>query len=135
MTEEQWNLVIRHNLNTDFYLTRHSFPLMKKQKFGRHIFIASATVRDMWGAANFAAASGGRYSFMRDLALEGKDYHITANCIQPYTQTKTGERPGGQQMLVERSQALGIPLNKKENFDLLPPGETNAPLTSEEKGT
>ena len=128
MSEENWNLVLRHNLNTNFFITRFSLPYMKKQNFGRHIFIASATLRDMWGAANFAAATGGRYSFMRDLALEVKDYNITANCIQPYTQTKTGQRPEGQEMLERRSKALGIPLRKDFNYTLLPPGETNAPL-------
>lgn len=128
LTEENWNLVIKHNLNTDFFITHFSFPYMKKQNYGRHIFIGSATVRDMWGGANFAAASGGRYSFMRDLALEGKAYNITANCIQPYTQTKTGQRPEGQEMLRRRSEALGIPLNTEFNYTMLPPGETNAPL-------
>lgn len=128
MTEENWNLVLRHNLNTSFFITHHSLPYMKKQNYGRHIFIMSATVRDMWCGANFAAATGGRYSFMRDLALEVKDYNITANAIQPYTQTKTGQRPDGQKMLEARSKALGIPLRKDFNDTLLPPGETNAPL-------
>lgn len=128
MTEENWNLVIRHNLNTNFFVTHFSLPYMKKQNYGRHIFISSATLRDMWCGANFAAATGGRFSFMRDLALEVKDYNITANCIQPYTQTKTGQRPEGQEMLVRRSKALGIPLNKEFNDTLMPPGETNAPL-------
>lgn len=128
LTEEEWNLVIRHNLNTNFFVTHFSLPYMKKNNFGRHIFIASATLRDMWCGADFAAATGGRYSFMRDLALEVKDYNITANCIQPYTQTKTGQRPEGQRMLERRSKALGIPLRKDFNDTLLPPGETNAPL-------
>jgi len=128
LSEEEWNLVIRHNLNANFFVTHFSLPHMKAQNFGRHIFICSASMRDMWCGANFAAASGGRYSFMRDLALEVKDYNITANCLQPYTQTKTGQRPAGQEMLEKRSKALGIPLNKDFNYTKLPPGETNAPL-------
>lgn len=128
LSEEEWNLVIRHNLNANFYVTRFSLPHMKARNFGRHIFINSATVRSMWNGSNFAAASGGRYSFMRALALEMKDYNITANCLQPYTQTKTGQRPAGQEMLRKRSEALGIPLNIEYNYTKLPPGETNAPL-------
>ena len=128
LTAQEWDLVLRHNLTANFNVTHFSLPYMKRQNFGRHIFISSATLRDMWCGANFAAATGGRYSFMRDLALEVKDYNITSNCIQPYTRTKTGQRPEGQEMLQRRSKALGIPLNKGFNDTLLPPGETNAPL-------
>ena len=128
LTEENWHLIIRQNLDTNFFMTRHSLPYMKEQNFGRHIFIGSATIRDMWCGANFAAATGGRYSFMCDLACEVKHYNITANAIQPYTQTKTGQRPDGQKMLERRAIALDIPLNKDFNYTLLPPGETNAPL-------
>lgn len=125
LSDDDWELVIKQNLNPVFYLTRDALPYMKRQRFGRHIFLGSATIRDMWGGANYAAASGGIYSFMRSVALEYMDCGITANSIEPWTQTKTGLRPSGQQMLRDRQIALGLPEQPPEP---LPPGDTNAPL-------
>lgn len=126
LTDEDWDLVIRQNLYAPFYLTRLTVPHMRKRGFGRHIYLGSATVREMWGGANYAAASGGIYSLMRSVALECKDYGITANSIEPWTQTKTGQRPSGQAMLRARAKALG--LSEDPSARSLPPGETNAPL-------
>lgn len=123
--DEDWDLVIRENLYPVFYLTRETLPYMKRQGFGRHIYLGSATVREMWGGANYAAASGAIYSFMRSVALECKDSGVTANSIEPWTQTKTGGRPRGLQMLRDRQRALGLP---DAPAAPLPPGDTNAPL-------
>lgn len=125
LSDGDWDVVIRQNLYPIFYLTRETLPLMKRQAFGRHIYLGSATVREMWGGANYAAASGAIYSFMRSVALECKGSGITANSIEPWTQTKTGQRPRGQQMLRDRQRALGLPDAPAAS---LPPGDTNAPL-------
>lgn len=129
LSDEDWDMVIRQNLYPNFYLTRHTLPHMKKNNYGRHIYIGSATIREMWDGANFAAATGARYSLMRSVALEVKDYNITSNCIEPWTQTKTGQRKEGQEMLKKRQEALGLPPPDIEDVDTgLPPGDTNAPL-------
>ena len=125
LTDDEWSIVMRQNVDPLFYLTRETLPFMKKQGFGRHIYLGSATVRDMWGGANYGAASGAMYTFMRCVAVECKDSGVTANSIEPWTVTKTGGRPSGQKMLRDRAKALGLPDRVGEP---LPAGDTNAPL-------
>ena len=125
LSDSDWDEVIRQNLYPAFYLTRDTIPHMRRQGSGRHIYLGSATVREMWGGVNYAAASGGIYSLMRSIALEYGRENITANSLEPWTQTKTGQRPSGKRMLEERTRVVGYHPKEHES---LPPGEVNAPL-------
>lgn len=125
LSNADWDEVIRQNLYPPFYLTRDTIPHMRRQGVGRHIYLGSATVREMWGGVNYAAASGGIYSLMRSIALEYGRENITANSLEPWTQTKTGQRPSGKKMLEERARVVG---DHPEEHSPLPPGEVNAPL-------
>jgi 3-oxoacyl-(acyl-carrier-protein) reductase len=89
LSDEDWDEVIKVNLNGPFYVTSAAVPKMVEQKFGRIINISSYSAEGgIPGQANYAASKGGMISFTKVLALELARYNITANCVAPgYTAT------------------------------------------------
>ena len=84
MTEEQWNQVIRTNLDSVFNVTRHVINGMRERGFGRIISISSINGQQgMLGLSNYCAAKAGMIGFTRAIALEGARKGITANAIAP----------------------------------------------------
>jgi acetoacetyl-CoA reductase len=84
MTPEQWNAVIRTNLDSAFNMTRPVINGMRERGFGRVISISSINGQQgMLGLTNYCAAKAGLIGFTRALALEGARKGITANAIAP----------------------------------------------------
>ena len=86
MTDEEWKFTIDTDLSSVFYVTRAFGNIMKKNKYGRIINIAS-----MYGLVGntamdtvaYHSSKGGVVNFTRAVAAELAKYNITCNAICP----------------------------------------------------
>jgi acetoacetyl-CoA reductase len=84
MTRENWDAVIRTNLDSVFNMTRLVIEGMRNRKFGRIVNISSINGRKgQMGQANYSAAKAGLLGFSKAVALEGAARGITCNVIAP----------------------------------------------------
>ena len=84
MKDDEWDQVIRINLEASFRLMRASARPMMKAKGGRIISITSVVGHTgNPGQMNYVAAKAGMHGFTKALAQEGARYKITVNAIAP----------------------------------------------------
>ncbi len=84
MKDEDWDLVLKVNLEAYFRLSRAALRGMMKARWGRIIGITSIVgVTGNPGQANYAASKAGMIGFTKALAAETAKRNITANCIAP----------------------------------------------------
>jgi acetoacetyl-CoA reductase len=84
MTVEQWQDVIRTNLDSLFNMTRAVIEPMRAAGFGRVINISSINGQaGQLGQTNYSAAKAGVIGFTKALAQESAIKGITVNCIAP----------------------------------------------------
>ena len=84
MKDEDWDAVIKVNLESYFRLARAAVKGMMKRRSGRIIGMASVVgVTGNPGQANYAAAKAGLEGYSRALALEIGSRGITVNCVAP----------------------------------------------------
>lgn len=84
MKDEEWDAVIKVNLEAAFRLARAACRPMMKQRFGRIISITSVVgVTGNPGQANYAAAKAGLIGMSKALAQELASRNITVNCLAP----------------------------------------------------
>jgi len=82
-TEEQWDFLIDINLKSVFFMTKYCMREMMKCGGGSIVNIASiAATQPNFGAA-YAAAKGGMVAFTKSTAVQGADYNIRCNVIEP----------------------------------------------------
>jgi acetoacetyl-CoA reductase len=97
MTKQQWDEVLRVNLDGMFNVTRHVVDGMKKQSFGRIVNVSSVNAqKGQFSQTNYAASKAGVYGFTKSLAQELMIKNITVNSISPgYVNTRLmqGIRP------------------------------------------
>lgn len=81
---EQWDRIIAINLSSVFHATRAAVPIMKAQKRGRIVNIASAhgLVASPFKSA-YVAAKHGVIGFTKTVGLEVATHGITCNAICP----------------------------------------------------
>ncbi len=84
MTKEQWDEVIRTDLDSVFNMCRLVIDSMRARSFGRIINISSINGRKgQMGQTNYSAAKAGMHGFTKALAYEGAAKGITVNTIAP----------------------------------------------------
>jgi 3-oxoacyl-[acyl-carrier protein] reductase len=84
MKDEEWDQVIRVNLEAAFRLSRAALKPMMRAKFGRIISITSVVgATGNPGQANYAASKAGLVGMSKALAQEVASRNITVNCIAP----------------------------------------------------
>jgi 3-oxoacyl-[acyl-carrier protein] reductase len=81
---DDWDSVVRTNLSGAFNVTRAAVPHMRKQRFGRIVFIGSAVgLTGYPGDAVYAATKAGLVGLAKSLALETAKDGITVNLVAP----------------------------------------------------
>jgi 3-oxoacyl-[acyl-carrier protein] reductase len=84
MKDEDWETVIKVNLEAYFRMSRAAVKGMMKRRTGRIIGITSIVgVTGNPGQTNYAASKAGMIGFSKALAQEVASRNITVNCIAP----------------------------------------------------
>jgi 3-oxoacyl-[acyl-carrier protein] reductase len=84
MKDEEWDQVIRINLEAAFRLCRAAARPMMKARFGRIVSITSVVgATGNPGQANYAASKGALTAMSKALAQELASRGITVNCVAP----------------------------------------------------
>jgi acetoacetyl-CoA reductase len=93
MTLEDWQDVLRADLDSVFNMSKQAIEPMMAQKFGRIINISSVNGQQgAFGQANYSAAKAGMHGFTKALALEMARHGVTVNTVSPgYLRTKMVE--------------------------------------------
>ena len=85
LTFDDWQRLIAFNLNGTFLFTHAMVPIMKRQRRGKIVNLASSAGRGLseTSSSAYAAAKGGIIAFTRKLAFELGPYGVTINAIAP----------------------------------------------------
>lgn len=84
MKDDEWDQVIRVNLEAAFRLCRAAAKPMMKARFGRVVSITSVVGQTgNPGQANYAASKAGLVGMSKALAQELASRNITVNCVAP----------------------------------------------------
>jgi acetoacetyl-CoA reductase len=100
MTPQDWDLVLRVNLDSMFNMTKQVIEDMLVLGWGRVVNISSVNgQRGAFGQANYAASKAGIHGFTKSLALEFAKKNITVNTVSPgYLRTRMVEKVPAQLM-------------------------------------
>ena len=104
---DDWQRVIRFNLDGTFLFTHAVVPVMKRQKSGKIVNLASIAGRGMSIASGsaYAAAKGGIIAFTRKLSFELGPFGININAIAPSLTLTERIRPHWNQRSPEAQTA------------------------------
>ena len=85
MTYEEWDCIINRNLTLTFNVTREVLKVMRKNQYGRIVFISSVTgpLVTHNGVSAYGAAKAGITALSKSIAYEEGKNHIISNCILP----------------------------------------------------
>ena len=84
MKPEDWEIVLRTNLDGAYYCIRAMLPGMVKQRYGRIINIASVVAQaGNAGQANYIASKAGLIGLTKAVAAEVASRNITVNAVAP----------------------------------------------------
>ncbi|NLA51252.1 MAG: acetoacetyl-CoA reductase [Alcaligenaceae bacterium] len=132
MSQEQWDDVLRTNLDSVFNVTKQVIEDMIEGGWGRVVTISSVNgSKGQFGQANYSSAKSGMYGFSKSLALEFASKGITVNTVSPgYIMTEmVAAMP---QEIVEQQIVPQIPMGRLGKPEEI--GELVAYLCSESAG-
>ena len=128
---EKWDQIIAINLSSSFHTIRAAIPLMKAQKYGRIINIASAhgLVASPFKSA-YVAAKHGILGLTKTAALELAEFGVTVNAICPgYVLTPLVEK-----QIPDTAKARGMTEEQVKNEVILKAQPTHEFVKAEEIG-
>lgn len=83
-SDELWDRDVGVNLTGAYNCTKAAFPYMRRQGWGRIIYMSSIEgILGGFGQASYAATKAGVIGLGRSVALEGARFGITANIVAP----------------------------------------------------
>jgi acetoacetyl-CoA reductase len=93
MTADDWQAVLRADLDSVFNLSKQAIEPMMARGWGRIVNISSVNGQGgAFGQCNYAAAKAGMHGFTKALALEMARHGVTVNTVSPgYLRTKMVE--------------------------------------------
>lgn len=108
MKDEQWENVMRTNLDSFFYITRLVLGDMLMKRYGRIVNVVSLSgLKGLPGQTNYSAAKGGVISATKALAQEVGRRGITVNAVAPgFIKTDMTEN------ISEKEMKALIPINR-----------------------
>jgi len=88
LTEDEWDRVLGVNLKSVFLFSREAAPLMKRQKWGKIVSIASVAGLTGGGSKGgsgpaYAASKAGIINLTKTLARQLGPYNVNVNCVAP----------------------------------------------------
>jgi 3-oxoacyl-[acyl-carrier protein] reductase len=84
MKDEEWDTVIRVNLEASFRLMRAAVKGMMRRRYGRIVSVVSVVgTTGNAGQGNYAASKAGLVGMSKSLAAEVASRNITVNCVAP----------------------------------------------------
>lgn len=83
MTDENWEKVLRTNLNGTYYCTRAILPGMVEQGYGKIVNISSSAAHGNVGQANYSASKAAILGLTKTLAREFAAKGVTVNAVSP----------------------------------------------------
>jgi len=87
-----WERMRRVNVDAPFHVTRASFPVMRRQRYGRFVFTTSgramAVERTRPGLAAYVVGKMAHFALMIVTAAEGAEHGILANAVAPAAATR-----------------------------------------------
>ncbi|MCL2132360.1 MAG: 3-oxoacyl-ACP reductase FabG [Lentimicrobiaceae bacterium] len=84
MQDEQWDNVMKTNLDSFFYVTRRVLKDMLSKRFGRIINVVSLSgLKGLPGQANYSAAKAGVIGATKALSQEVAARKVTVNAVAP----------------------------------------------------
>lgn len=84
LSEEEWDQMFELHVKAPFALSKNAFAYMKKQKWGRIIFVSTASIK--FGGVNnmhYYASKATMDAMMQGFAREGAKHNILVNSIRP----------------------------------------------------
>jgi acetoacetyl-CoA reductase len=93
MDHEDWQAVLRANLDSVFNMSKQAIEPMMAQRWGRIVNISSVNGQQgAFGQCNYSAAKAAMHGFTKALALEVARHGVTVNTVSPgYLRTKMVE--------------------------------------------
>ncbi|AEF35107.1 short-chain type dehydrogenase/reductase [Mycolicibacter sinensis] len=105
ISADDWRRMLRVHLDGGFYLSQPAYRVMKKQNYGRFVFISSSA--GMFGQpleAHYAAAKCGLIGLSNVIAIEGAPHGILANTVLPFGFSRmVSETVGDPEVVAEAS--------------------------------
>ena len=128
---EKFELLLKVMLVAPFLAIKRTFPLMKQQRWGRVVNVASVNgLVGFAGKAGYNSAKHGVIGLTRVAALEGAAHGITVNALCPgYVDT-----PLVRNQLADLARTRGVPLEKVLEEVIFPLVPQRRLLTPEEIG-
>jgi NAD(P)-dependent dehydrogenase (short-subunit alcohol dehydrogenase family) len=108
MTVGQWDQVLDINLRGPFLMAKAALPVMRRQRSGHIVNVASTAATRAWAnAAAYHASKWGLVGFGRALGVEGRPDNIRVTTVIP----------GGMRThFFDRFVEQGIPMPQEENL-------------------
>jgi NAD(P)-dependent dehydrogenase (short-subunit alcohol dehydrogenase family) len=108
MTPDQWDEVIGVNLRGPFLVAKAAVPIMRRQRAGHLVNVASTAATRAWANASaYHASKWGLVGFSRALGVEGRPDGIRVTTVLP-----GGMRTG----FFDRFREQGIPMPDERNL-------------------
>jgi len=109
MTEAEWDARVVIHLKGPFICIKCACAVMKQQRSGRIINLASESGLGHPGAAHYSAAKEGLLGLTRTVAHEMRQYGITCNAIRPRAVTETAASGAREMYHLWRNAKVPIP--------------------------